>query len=186
MQAPSSVRKALSRMKPAPDASPWELAAEAIAVKIRWFGLLVGYVIVHLRDHPAERVVILNAILSLGALYTLLDTWYSLRGRVFLGRWPLAVSLMEALFVALLCYFDSGLESPFRFYYFLSLICCAVRHPSVVTYATCAAHGVSYGLLYLALPAEQRQLFPLTLTLVILGWVTWASDALASLLKRIG
>src|SRR4051812_10094692 len=106
-------------MKPAPAASPWELAAEAIAVKIRWFGLLVGYIIVHLRDHPAERVVILNAILSVGTLYTLLDTWHSLRGRVLLGRWPLVISVMEALFVALLCYFDGGLESPFRFYYFL-------------------------------------------------------------------
>jgi signal transduction histidine kinase len=173
-------------MKPAPAASPWELAAEAIAVKIRWFGLLVGYVVVHLRGHPADRLLTLNAILLLGTLYTLLDTWYSLRGRVFFGRYPYAVSLMEALFVGLLCYFDEGLQSPFRFYYFLSLICCAVRHPSVVTYATCVAHGVSYGLLYLALPAEQRQPFSLTLTLVILGWVTWASDALASLLKRVG
>ena len=36
---------------------------------------------------------------------------------------------MEALFIGLLCYFDAGLESPFRYYYFLSLICCAIRHP---------------------------------------------------------
>ena len=60
---------------------------------------------------------------------------------------------MEALFIGLLCYFDAGLESPFRYYYFLSLICCAIRHPPQVTYATCALHCLSYGLLYLALPA---------------------------------
>ena len=40
---------------------------------------------------------------------------------------------MEALFIGLLCYFDGGLDSPFRYYYFLSLICCAIRHPSQVT-----------------------------------------------------
>ncbi len=169
-----------------PDTSRWELAAENIAVKVRWFGLLLGYVVVNLRDHPLDRLAVLNGILALGTLYTLLDTWYSLRGRVFLGRSPLVISLMEALFIALLCFCDTGLDSPFRYYYFLSLLCCAVRHASPVTYATCAVHCVSYGLLYLGLPPGQRQLFPFALTLVMLGWVTWASTALALLLKRVG
>jgi signal transduction histidine kinase len=166
--------------------SPWELAAEAIAVKIRWFGLVVGYAVVNVSAHPPERLAVLNAILALGALYTLLDTWFSYRGRVFLGRSPLVISAMESLFIALLCYYDAGLESPFRYYYFLSLLCCAVRHTSPVTYATCALHGVSYGLLYLALPPGQRAPFPLALTLVMLGWVTWASSAFALLLKSVG
>jgi signal transduction histidine kinase len=166
--------------------SPWELAAEAIAVKIRWVGLLVGYVDVHAGDHPADRLVVLHALLSLGALFTLLDTWYSLRGRVFLGQFPLAVSLMESVFIALLCLYDRGIDSPFRYYYFLSLICCAVRHPSHVTYATCALHCVSWCLLVLALPPEHQRLFPLALTIVMLGWVTWASNALALLLKSVG
>jgi signal transduction histidine kinase len=122
----------------------------------------------------------------LGTIYTLLDTYFSLRGRVFLGRYPLVISVMEALFIALLCFYDAGLESPFRYYYFLSLLCCAVRHASPVTYATCALHCVSYGLLYLILPRSQRQLFPLALTLVMFGWVTWASNALALLLKSVG
>src|SRR6516225_6808675 len=129
---------ALARPAPAAASSPWELAAETIAVKVRWFGLLVGFVLVNLSPHSADGRVVLNAILALGAAYTLLDTWYGLRGRVFLGRYPLAVALMEALFIGLLCYFDAGLESPFRYYYFLSLVCCAVRHPSVVTYLTFA------------------------------------------------
>jgi len=31
-----------------PPLPPWELAAETIAVKIRWFGLLVGYLYVNI------------------------------------------------------------------------------------------------------------------------------------------
>jgi signal transduction histidine kinase len=166
--------------------SPWELAAEAVAVKIRWFGLLVGAVLVNAGTRPPERLAVLNALLTLGALFTLFDTWFSLRGRVFLGRYPLVVSVLEALFIALLCGYDRGLESPFRYFYFLSLICCAVRHPSQVTYATCALHGLSFVALFLALPPADRHVAPLVLTLVMLGWVTWASDALALLLKRVG
>jgi signal transduction histidine kinase len=169
---------------PAP--SLWELAAEAIAVKIRWFGLLVGYVVINVGHHPAERLAILNALLALGAVFTMLDTWFSFRGRVFLGRSPLVISFMEALFVALLCYFHTGLDSPFRYFYFLSLIGCSIRHASRITYATCALHCISYGLLYLALPHEQKGPFPLVLTLVMLGWVTWASNSLALLLKGVG
>jgi signal transduction histidine kinase len=166
--------------------SPWELAAEAVTVKIRWFGLLVGYVLVNVSQQSPEQRALLNALLTLGAGYTVLDTWYSLRGQVFLGRHPLIISGMEALFIALLCFHDTGLESAFRYYYFLSLICCAVRHTSRVTYVTCALHCGSYLLLYTALPLEQRATAPLALTLVMLGWVTWASNALAVLLKRVG
>ena len=69
--------------------SRWELAAETIAVKIRWFGLVVGYVLVNVDDRGADHQALLNAILALGAVYALCDTYYSLRGRVFLGRYPL-------------------------------------------------------------------------------------------------
>jgi signal transduction histidine kinase len=166
--------------------SPWELAAETIAVKVRWFGLLIGYVIVNVSDHPPPHHAVLNGLLTLGALYTLLDTLFGIRGRVFLGNAPLVISVMEAVFIALLCYYDGGLESPFRYFYFLSLICCAVRYPSHVTYATCALHGLSYGILYLALPPTRQSGAALALMLVMLGWVTWASNALALLLKRVG
>jgi signal transduction histidine kinase len=161
------------------------LAAETIAVKIRWFGLLFGYVLVNAGDGGPHRLV-LNAILSLGAVYALADTYNSFRGRVFLGRSPLLVSGMEALFIGLLCYYHGGLESSFRYYYFLSLICCAIRHSSRVTYATFALHCASYALLSLALPQEPQGLPAVLLTLIILGWVTWASDAMALLLKRVG
>ena len=102
----------------------WELAAESIAVKIRWFGLLFGYALVNLGDAGPHRAI-LNALLSLGLGYALLDTAYSLRGQVFLRRWPLFISSLEALFIALLCYYHHGLESAFRYYYLLALICCA-------------------------------------------------------------
>jgi signal transduction histidine kinase len=165
--------------------SHWELAAETIAVKIRWFGLLFGYALVNLGGGGRHQAI-LNAILALGAGYALLDTGYSLRGRVFLGRWPLVISSMEALFIALLCFFHHGLESAFRYYYILSLICCAIRYSARVTYATWALHSASYVLLYLALPADQQVELPLWLTLVVLGWVTWASAAMAMLLKQVG
>src|SRR3954452_23832424 len=132
----------------APPAGPsrWELAAETIVVKIRWFGLLVGYLLVNTAfpgeqpGFPRDQAALLNAILALGVVYTLADTWFSVRGRILLARYPLSVSALEALFIGLLCYFHGGLASPFRYYYFLSLICCAIRHPAPVTYATCALH----------------------------------------------
>lgn len=166
--------------------SRWELAAETIAVKIRWFGLLVGYVLVNVDDRGADYRALLNAILALGAIYALLDTYYSLRGRVFLGRYPLVVSFMEALFIGLLCFYHGGLESSFRYYYLLSLICCAIRHSSRVTLATYVLHCTSYAVLYLALPEDQQRPLALVLTLVVLGWVAWASDAMALLLKHVG
>jgi signal transduction histidine kinase len=173
-------------LRSSPTPSPWELAAEAIAVKIRWFGLVVGYLLVNIGQVGESHRPILNAILTLGAGYALLDTGFSIRGHVFLGRYPLAISLMEALFIGLLCYFSGGLESLFRYYYFLSLICCAIRHSSRITYATCALHSASYSLLYINLPVEQRNLLLVMPTLVVLGWLTWAGSALARLLRHVG
>jgi signal transduction histidine kinase len=176
----------MATLTPSAVPSRWELAAETIAVKIRWFGLVVGYVLANVDDCGGDHQGVLNAILALGAFYALLDTYYSLRGRVFLGRYPLTVSLMEALFIGLLCFYHGGLESSFRYYYLLSLICCAIRHSSRVTLATYALHCASYTLLYVALPEEQRRPLALVLTLVMLGWVAWTSDALALLLKHVG
>jgi len=122
----------------------------------------------------------------LGALFTILDTFYSWRGRVFLGRYPLVISLMEAVFIGLLCYFESGLDSPFRYYYLLSLICCAIRYSTMLTAITCALDCVSYTLLFSALPREQQNTFALFLMLVVLVWVTWASSSMSRLIKRIG
>lgn len=164
----------------------WELAAETIAVKIRWFGLLVGCVLVNIRGPGGFDQVLLNAILGLGGLYAILDTYYSVRGRIFLGKYPFYISCMEALFIGLLCAWYGGPESPFRYYYLLSLICCAIRHSSAVTFATYALHAISFMLLYLAVPVSDFRPLDLALTLIMLGWATWASDALSTLLKHIG
>jgi signal transduction histidine kinase len=163
----------------------WELAAEAIAVKIRWFGLALGYGLVVFSPPDVDRAI-LAAILGVGAVYTLLDTIFSWRGQVFLGRSPLTISVMEALFIGLLCYFHVGLESPFAYYYFLSLICCAIRHATRVTLVTCALHCASFGLLFFAQPPERQAWSILLRMIVMLVWVTWASSAMALLLKRVG
>lgn len=161
----------------------WELAAESITVRIRWFGLIVGYVLVNFIEPQANRPE-LNAILFLGAVYALVDTWWSIRGRVFFGEWPLVISFMEAVFIGLLCYFDLGIESPFRFYYFLSLLVCAVRYSPTITYSSFALHAVSFSVLSVipGLPGR-NDFMSMFLTLVLMGWVTWASTALSSLLK---
>src|SRR5436190_17861880 len=106
----------LSRIAPAPSDPEYELAAEAIAVKIRWFGLVVGGLLVNFGSVVRDSAW-LNAILLLGLAFTALDTFFFLRGRVFLKDYPLVISAMEALFIALLCRFETGLDSPFRYYY---------------------------------------------------------------------
>jgi signal transduction histidine kinase len=166
--------------------SRWELAAETIAVKIRWFGLVIGYVLANIEDRPLANAPALNAILSLGLAYALADSLYSFRGQIFLARYPLAISFLEAIFIGLLCHYDVGLESPFRYYYLLSLIVCAIRYAPAVTFLTCGLHCLSYAALYLALPEAARQPRLLMLMIVILAWVTWAANALALLLKQVG
>ena len=96
----------------------WQLSVQAITVRIRWFGICVGYGLVNLIGGGAtSNHSALNAILVLGGVYALLDTYHSRHhGKVFLSEWPLFVSLMEATFIGLLCYFDGGVLSAFRFY----------------------------------------------------------------------
>ena len=94
---------------------------------------------------------------------------------------------MEAVFIGLLCYFDDGLNSPFRFYYFLSLLVCAIRHTPRLTFLTLGLHAVSYTTLAMFLRIESREDWILLfLMLVFMGWVTWAITALTGLLKTTG
>ncbi|MSR53323.1 MAG: two-component sensor histidine kinase [Gemmataceae bacterium] len=167
------------------DESRWDLDAEAIVVKIRWFGLLLGFAYGNLGPADADRLT-WNAILSLGLVYTLFDTWFYRRHRVFLGEYPLVVSCMEALFIGLLCVFEDSLDSPFRYYYFLSLLCCTLRHTARVTVVTFLLHCISYGLVYAWVPHREGAVFSLLMLVVILGWVTWASSSLGQLLRRVG
>jgi two-component system NtrC family sensor kinase len=162
----------------------WELAAEGITLRIRWFGLCVGYVLVDFLGRKLVNRPLMNSILSLGAIYALLDTFWSLKGQVFLSRWPLIVSLMEAVFIGLLCHFDNGVESPFLVYYFLSLLVCAIRYSASITYSTFALHVFSYStLLFFGQVKNSDDATTFFLVLLFLGWVTWASTALAGLMK---
>src|SRR5258708_30754846 len=113
-------------------------------------------------------------------------TLWSVGGRVFLSRWPWVISLMEAVFIGLLCYFDLGLESPFRFYYFLSLLVCAIRYSPAVTIATFALHSISYGELFFSHGLESKNLATLFVMLVSMGLVTWSCTSLRGGLTAAG
>jgi two-component system NtrC family sensor kinase len=165
----------------------WDLAAEAIAVKIRWFGVVVGMLLVETRAEVEKNQAALRWILALGAVYAVVDTSFSLRRQIFLKRLPLLVSLLEALFIGLLCRFDSGLDSPFRYYYMMSLLSCAIRFHRTSTYVTCLLHCLSYSALAIEQPVFQHGsgaewTFPLTL--IVMLWVTWASASLSDSLKH--
>jgi two-component system NtrC family sensor kinase len=163
-----------------------ESRVESITVRIRWFGLCVGYLYVNLVERSAGRPE-LNAMLTLGAIYALLDTLASLKGRLLLAEYRIGISLMEALFIGLLCHFDNGVSSPFRFYYFLSLLVCAIRHSPTLTFTTFGLHSISYILLGLyAAPRETDDVVTVILTLVFLGWAAWAIISLTGLLKSAG
>jgi signal transduction histidine kinase len=162
--------------------SRWELAAESTVVQLRWFGIVMGYILVQtrtgLRDPWAVR-----AFLALGAGYAALDLAFWRMGEVILKGWPLFVSLMESVFIALLCYHDTGLDSPFRWYFLLSLICCSIRNRAGVAWWTLAFHAVSLWSLSWILGSSTRPEASLPLTLTIMAWVTWASSSLAGSLR---
>lgn len=167
-----------------PAGSRWELSAAVIAIKMRWFGLLVGYTLANVPSRGSTDVLLLNAILTLGLVFALLDTVLTLRGRLFvLSRYPVVISLLEALFVGLLCCFDTGLESPFRYFYLLSIVTCAVRYALPLPFITCVLHSASYVVLYLVLPHQQQHLWSVVLMIIIMFWVAWATASLTLLLK---
>jgi two-component system, NtrC family, sensor kinase len=165
--------------------SRWELAAESIVVKLRWFGVVMGYILVQTRTglHDPSAV---RAFLALGAGYAALDLAFWRMGEVFLERWPLFVSLMESVFIALLCYHDTGLNSPFRWYYLLSLICCSIRYRSPVAWWTLTFHSLSLLSLARTLGSPSLSESGLPITLTIMVWVTWASSSLAGSLRSAG
>lgn len=162
-----------------------ELATESIVVRIRWFGIVMGYILVQTRTglHDPSAV---RAFLALGAGYAALDTAFHRMGEVFLSRVPLFVSLMESIFIALLCYHDTGLDSPFRWYFLLSTLCCAIRYRRGLAWSTCGFHAVSLLGLALILGKLSTARLDLMITLAILVWVTWASSSLAGLLRQAG
>jgi two-component system, NtrC family, sensor kinase len=164
--------------------SRWELAAESTVVKLRWFGIVMGYILVQTRTGLHDPWAV-RAFLALGAGYAALDLAFWRMGEVILKSWPLLVSLMESVFIALLCYHDTGLDSPFRWYYLLSLICCSIRNRSAVAWWTLGFHTLSLlGLAWVLGGLGRPGSLPLTLT--IMAWVTWACSSLAGSLRAAG
>jgi signal transduction histidine kinase len=172
------------------DAGPdWGPAAESIVVKIRWFGVAAGFALVQTRvalDVPLHNPSAVRAFLALGAGFAALDTAFHRMGEVFLRRRPLLVATMEGSFIALLCYHDTGIDSPFRWYYLLSLVCSAIRYRPALAWTTLVIHALCLLALTAALGAWREAATTLPVTLLFLAWVTWASSALASLLKATG
>jgi len=165
--------------------SRWELAAEASVVKLRWFGVVIGYILVQTRTglHNPSAV---RAFLALGAGYAALDLAFWRMGEVFLKRWPVFISLLESVFIALLCYHDTGLSSPFRWYYLLSLICYSIRYRPAVAWWSLGIHTVSLLCLARVLGSSPLAQTTVPLTLTIMVWVTWASSSLAGSLHAAG
>lgn len=183
------LRNELIRSAQSAKASPanrWELAAGRIIVRIRWFGIAMGYLLVESRTGLANPSAV-RAFLALGAGYASLDTAWHWMGEVFLKKVPLLVSMLEALFIGLLCYHDTGLVSPFRWYYLLSLICIAIRYSARVAWASWFFDVVSLLVLTLAVGVQtQNQAADVAMTVALMAWATWASSALAGLLKEAG
>lgn len=165
-------------------ANRWDLTAGRIILRIRWFGIIMGYLLVESRTGLANPSAV-RAFLALGAGYASLDTAWHLMGEVFLKRVPLLVSWLEAVFIGLLCYHDTGLESPFRWYYLLSLICVAIRYSPRVAWVSWAFDSASFIVLSLVIGVQTpNQLADAGMTLAMMAWATWASSALAGLLKE--
>ncbi len=165
--------------------SRWELAAELTVVKLRWFGIVMGYILVQTRTGLHDPWAV-RAFLALGAGYAALDFAFWRMGEVILKGWPLLVSFMESVFIALLCYHDTGLNSPFRWYYLLSLICCSIRNRPVVAWWTLGFHSLTLLTLAWVLGTPWRAGSLPVLTMTIMAWVTWASSSLAGSLRAAG
>jgi signal transduction histidine kinase len=165
--------------------SRWLLAAESTVVKLRWFGVVMGYILVQTRTglHNPSAV---RAFLALGAGYAALELAFWRMGEVILKDWPRFVALMESVFIALLCYHDTGVDSPFRWYYLLSLICSSIRNTAAVAWWTLALHSLSLLGLAWILGGGAYPQSSLPLTLSIMAWVTWASSSLAGSLRAAG
>ena len=167
------------------DRLDWELATESIVLKIRWFGVLMGGILIQGRSGLHDPMAV-RGFLALGAVYAALDLIEHRRGRVFLRRWPLFVSLMETVFIALLCFHDTRLGSPFRWYYLLSLICSAIRYRRSVAWATCGLHCFSFALLASVLGSGPDVRAAVAEMVAILVCVAWASASLSEVLRATG
>ena len=164
-------------------AGPDELSAEGVVIQIRWTGLVFGFLLANTSPGARQTALTLDLLLAVGLVFTTLDTWFFRQKSIFLGKYPLFISMMEALFIGLLAHFQTGPSSPFRYYYLLSLLCCILRYGPGIVWVTCGLHLASWAALCLVdigrLGGESWLLMP-----VVLVWSSWAGTGLVSWKRR--
>lgn len=164
-------------------ADPAELSAEGVVIQIRWTGLALGFLLANVGLGEGNSALTLNLLLAVGLVYTGLDTWFFRKKQIFLGDYPLFISMMEALFIGLLAHFHEGPSSPFRYYYLLSLLCCILRHGGSLVWVTCLLHIASWTALCLV-DTTRAQGESWVLMPIVLFWSSWAGTGLASWKRR--
>ena len=176
---------------------------EWIGLRVRWIGLLVGYGLVNLFPDEAAQADrgTLNMLLAAGTVFTAVGTAATVYGRPLFRNLPLLAAAMEAVFITLLCHYDRGLTSPFRFYYIVALVITGLRYRPLVSWSCYAIHSGAYVSLaaigrYVAnlrdagdLPTG-AEIEAKVGTVFLMLWVTYASNAIGTLLqtarRRVG
>ena len=160
--------------------SRWELAAESVVVKLRWFGVVMGYILVQTRTGLHDPWAV-RAFLALGAGYAALDLAFWWMGRC--SSAALAASLspsMESVFILAALLSRHRLEQPLPLVLpaLVDLLLDPLSHggrvvDGRVSQPQLALPGPCLGRLH---RSGNRACL---LTLTIMVWVTWASSSLA-------
>ena len=168
-----------------------------ISVRVRWIGLLIGYALVNLLPPAVDalplRTLTLNLLLLAGTVMTAIGTLCTLDNKPLFRNQPLAAAVLEALVITLLCHYDRGLDSPFRFYYFIALVIAGLRYRPLVSWTCLAIHSGFYvSMVTIGAYLESRIDVPYTSeisqveakvsTVFLMLWVTYASNSIGHLL----
>ena len=170
---------------------------EWIGLRVRWIGLIVGYLLVNLFPDEAAQADrgTLNMLLAAGTVFTAFGTMLTIRGRPLFRNLPVLAALFEALFITLLCHYDRGLSSPFRFYYIVALVIAGLRYRPLTSWACYAIHSGAYVSLATigrvietlrdqgGLPSG-AEIEAKVGTVFLMLWVTYAANAIGNLLQK--
>ena len=123
--------------------SRWELAAESTVVKLRWFGIVMGYILVQTRTGLHDPWAV-RAFLALGAGYAALDLAFWRMGEVdpqglALARLAHGIRLHRAARATTI----PGSIARSAGITCCRLICCSIRNRPVVAWWTLGFHSIS-------------------------------------------
>ena len=174
--------------------------SEWITLQLRWIGLAIGYALVNISpqglaatsEYSPDQTV-LNQLLTAGVVMMLVSTIFSVRGRPLLRGFPLVATALEAFIITMLCHFDRGLQSPFRFYYFIALVIVGLRYLPLVSWSAYAMHSGAYvSLIYIgryvatvreSLAPTVAALETAVATVALMLWATYAANSIGHLLQ---